>query len=99
MTEFAETVGVIRDFVLIVIFLLAIIVLLVLYKKIAGVLDSAKRTLKSAEDVAAAVSEKVVGPAASGSGLAFGAGKLVGFVLGLSGKRRRKGGKSDGQQQ
>ena len=72
-----------------------ILVVLILYRKVATILDSAKRTLKSTEDIVSTVSNRVARPAAVGSGAAFGAGKVVAFLLGLS--RRSKGGKNDGK--
>ena len=95
LTDFAEIVGVIRDVLIILIFSLVLVVLLVIYRKTSKVLDSARRTMKNVEEMADAVANSVVGPAAAGSGLAFGAGKLAAFVLGLA-RKRRKGGKNDG---
>ena len=95
----AETIEVVRDFLLIFVFLSALIVMLLSYRKVSTILDSAKRTMVSVEEVAETVSSRIVGPAASGSGVAFGAGKVAAFFLGLRGrkKERGKGGDGDGQ--
>ena len=93
----AEIIGVIRDIALISILLVAMVVLLVLFRKISTVLDSARRTMRNTEEVASAISSRIAGPAAAGSGVAFGAGKVAAFLLGLSRKMRRKGGKSNGE--
>ena len=98
MSEAAEIIGVIRDIAIIFIMLLAMVALIVVFRKVSAALDSAKRAVKSAEEVATALSTRIVGPAASGSGMAFGAGKLAAFVLGWSRKRRKNGGGTDGQQ-
>lgn len=96
MDETAQILGIIRDGLLIVVFLLTIVVLFVIWRTGSSVLKSAQRTMKSAEDVADAISSKIVGPATAGSGVASGAGKLASFFLGLT-RRRRKGGKDDGK--
>jgi hypothetical protein len=97
LSEAAEIIGVIRDIAIVLILLLAMIVLIVVFRKVSAALDSARRAVKSAEEVAAALATRIVGPAAAGSGVAFGAGKLAAFVLGWSSKRRKKGGGTDGQ--
>ena len=96
MDETAQILGMIRDGLLIAVFLLAIVVPLVIWRRVSSVLKSAQRTMKSVEDVADALSSKIVGPATAGSGVAFGAGKLASFFLGLT-RRRRKGGNDDGE--
>ena len=71
--------------------------LLVVLGKVSGLLSSARRTMKNLEEVVDAVSSRIVGPAAGGSGVAFGAGKLAAFFLGFSRKRKSKeGGQNDG---
>ena len=99
LVELADLVGVIRDVIGIVAFLLSIALLVgvfVLYRKLSQVVDSAKRTMESAEQILDAVSTKIVGPAAAGSGVAFGLGKAAAFITGLRGKKRKKGEDSDG---
>ena len=91
----AEWIAMIRDIIFLVLLAVTLLAVLILYFKVSSVLSSARRTLKAAEDIATTVSESVVGPAAAGSGVAFGAGKAVAFLFGLS-KRRKKGGKDDG---
>ena len=94
----ADTIAIIRDFLLIFVFLSALIVMLLSYRKVSTILDSAKRTMVSVEEVAETVSSRIVGSAASGSGAAFGVGKVAAFFLGLrrQKKDRGKGGDSDG---
>ena len=88
----AEIIAMTRDIVFLVLLVIAILATLALYSKVSKLLGSAKRTVKDAEDIFSAVSSKVVGPAAAGSGMAFGAGKLMAFLLGLRKKKRKKGG-------
>ena len=93
----AQIIGVIRDVVLIVIFLLAMVVLLALFSKVSAVLDSLKRTVKAVQEVSDALSDKIVGPATAGSGIAYRTGKLAAFFFGLSRRSRRKGGTDNGE--
>ena len=97
LAETADILAIIRDSLLILVFLMILMLLVVTYRKLSAVLNSARKTLKNVEEVAAAVSGKIVGPATAGSGVAFGAGKLAAFVLGFSRKKRKKkGGNNDG---
>ena len=98
MTDAAEWLAMIRDIVLLLLLSMAIVAVLILYRKVASVVDSAKRTMKSAEEIVSAVSDKVVKPATAGSGVASGAGKVAAFLWGFKGRRRKKGGSDDGQQ-
>ena len=86
-----EIIALIRDIALISILLVAMFALLLLFMKVSAVLDSARRIMKSAEEVATALSSRIVGPASAGSGVAFGAGKMAAFVLGFSRRRKQKG--------
>ena len=95
MSDIAEVVGIVRDVLLILVFLLAILILFVMWRKISSVLGSVSGTLRNVEEVADAVSSRFVKPAAAGSGIAFGIGKAAAFVRGMSGKKKR-GGKGDG---
>ena len=99
VTDVAEIVGLIRDIVFLLLVVVALVVVLALFRKVTGVLGSAKRTMQDAEDIVSTISRRVVGPAAAGSGVAFGAGKAISFLLGLTRRRRRrKGGTSNGEQ-
>jgi uncharacterized protein YoxC len=96
MSDVAEVIGVVRDIALIAVLLMAMVVLLVTYRKLSSALESIKRTIKSAEDISDALSTKIVGPATAGSGIASSAGKMAGFLFGLLKKSKSKGGKADG---
>ena len=95
MTEIAEWIALARDVVLLVLLMVMLLVILKLYFNISSVLGSAKRAVKAAEEIVTTVSGSVIGPVAAGSGVAFGAGKAMAFLMGLS-KRRKKGESDDG---
>ena len=93
MSELGDLMGVIRDVILIVTFLILLVLLIgifALYRKLSGLLDSVRRVAASTEQVADAISSKIVGPAAAGSGLAFGLGKAVAFFGGFRRKKNNK---------
>ena len=96
ITDVAEIAGLIRDIAFVLLLLLAILVVLMVYRKVSTVLDSARRTMRDAEEIVSTVSHRFAEQASSVSALASGAGKVVAFLLGLSG-RRRKGGTNDGR--
>ena len=96
----AEIVGIVRDFILILAFLIAALVLLLIYRKLSSVLDSARKTLKNAEELTTAISSKLAGPAGSGSGVASGAGKVAAFIFNFARrmkKKKKNGGDKDGE--
>ena len=95
-----ELVALIRDLTFILFAGVAMLVLflatalgVLLYRKIAPILDSAKTTAKQAEELSSQLSEKVVKPLISGSAFAYSAGRVIGFILGLS---KGKGGRNNG---
>ena len=94
-TDAAEIIAVIRDIAFIVLLLVTLVVAIVLVRKVSSVLNSAKRTAKGVEDMMSTVSGSVIKPAAAGSGVAFGAGKVLAFILGL-GRRKKRQGDSNG---
>ena len=91
VADFAEWIGIVRDGAFLFLIVVAVLLVLMLYQKVSKVLDSAKRTIKSAEEIVTTVSGKMVKPVAVGSGAAFGLGKMAAFVLGFSKRRRNKG--------
>ena len=92
LADIADVIGIVRDFLLIFALLAAILILLVLYKKLASLLDSAGRAMRNAEEVATSISSRIVRPATAGSGMASGIGKLVAFITGFSRRSTSKGG-------
>ena len=91
MDDIQQIVAVARDIVFLVLVMVVLLMVLVLYRKVAGVLNSARRTLEDTEEIVSTVSTRLVGPAAAGSGVAFGVGKLASFLFGLNRKRKDKG--------
>ena len=89
MTEVAEITAVIRDILLISVFAVILIVILLLYLKVAALFKSVKRTVETVEEAAAAISEKLVKPATANAGLASGLGKAAAFLFGF-GRNRAK---------
>ena len=97
VADLGEIVGVIRDIAFLLVLVVTLLAVVILFRKGSTVLDSARRTLEDAEDIVSTVAGKVVRPAVASSGIAFGAGKVVSFLLGLSRKRRKRGGRSNGE--
>ncbi len=95
--DFAESVGLVRDILLIVLLALTTVALLILLWKVSGLLNSVRRTARNVEELVETVSSRIVAPAAAGSGVAFGVGKLASFFLGFSRKRNDRGGKNNGK--
>lgn len=97
LEDAANTISIIRDVALIVILLLATTILLFLYVRISKALNSAARTAGNLADIVDALSNKIIAPAAAGSRLAFGAGKLAAFMAGFSKNGKAKEGEEDGK--
>lgn len=91
-TNAAQIVAFARDLIFLLFLLIGALTLLLLYRKVAQLLDIVKRTAKSTEDMVAMVSENIAKPATSGSGMLSGFGKLAMFVLGLLRKKKSNGG-------
>ena len=90
----AVYVGLARDILLLLLLLVTLLVVLLTYRKISRVFRAANRIVRETEEIVSSVSGKIVKPAAAGSGVAFGVGKIAAFLFGL---RRKKGGSDDGK--
>ena len=90
LDDTAQTIAIIRDFVLIVAVPVAVTGSLLLFRKMSKMLDSVAATTDRVEDIAGTLSDRIIGPAAAGTGVAFGAGKLAAFILGFSRPRKKK---------
>jgi len=84
----AEIVAFVRDVIFLLLLLFVLIAIILLYSKVSSLLESVKRTAKSTEEMIATLSENIAKPAASNSGVAFGVGKVLSFLLGFF--RRKK---------
>ncbi len=80
----------IRDIVLLVLLFLMTLAGVAVYVKVSRMLKTANRALENVDEIVSTVSEKVVAPAAAGSGAAFGLGKVAAFLFGA---RKRKSNK------
>jgi len=96
-----ELVALIRDLTIILFAMVGVLALLttavlglLLYRKMAPALDSAKATMKNTQEVTSQLSEKVVKPLIGASTMTYSAGRVVAFILGLS---RGKGGRKNGE--
>ena len=92
ITDTAEIIAMVRDIVFLLLLVVILVVALVLFRKVSAVMDSAKRTIRDAEEMVSTVSGSVIRPAAAGSGIAFGAGKILAFMFGLGRRKKNKGG-------
>lgn len=90
----AVYVGLARDILLLLLLLVTLMVVFFTYRKVSRVFRSANRIIRDTEEIVSSVSGKIVRPAAAGSGIAFGAGKIAAFLFGL---KRKKGGSDDGE--
>ncbi len=97
----AELVALVRDLTMILFVGVGILALLVttvlvtlLYRKVAPLLDSARTTVKQAQEASSLLSKKVVKPLVNASTFSHTAGRIIGFILGLS---RGKGERHNGE--
>ena len=88
--DFADVTGIVRDILLILIVLVSLFILVGIYRKLSAVLESAKRTAASVDEMVETVSERIVGPATAGSGVAYGLGKAMAFFSGRKSKTREE---------
>ncbi len=100
MSTAADIIAIIRDVLFISILLISTVAVLLLFKTIKGLLGSVRRTVDSVEEITGTISDRIVAPATSGSGVAFSVGKMFSFVLGMLKREKEKekeGGESDGK--
>ncbi len=96
-----EIVGLVRDLTIILFAMLGMLVMLtaaivglLLYRKVAPTLDSAKEAAKRTQEATTQLSDKVIKPMLSASTSAYSVGRIVAFIIGLSkGKGERKNGR------
>ena len=82
INDIATIVGLARDVILLLLLTVALIALLVIAKKVTGLLSTVKETAEKAQDMLETVSEKVVTPAASNPGALRALVSLLGFFFG-----------------
>ena len=82
LQDIAFYVGFVTDLLVLVIILVILFTVVAIYRKVTQALNSAGRILENTEDIVNSVSENIVRPAAAGSGVAFGVGKIFAFLRG-----------------
>lgn len=86
-----------RDALLFVLLLALLLGALLITRKVAGLLNEAQKVVADTRKMVETLTENVVQPAASNSGLAYGAGKVGAFILGLKRNKRKKGDNDNGK--
>ena len=94
LSTFATYVGLARDFLILAVGLVLLVMAVVLFRKISAVVASASKTVKAVEQTIGTFSGKATGPA--GVGVAFGLSKLGSMLRRLF--RRRPQGGTDSEQ-
>ncbi len=97
VSDVAVIIGLVRDILLLVLLVVALLAVIVLLRKVTNLLNSAKQIMSDAQELVSTLTSGVAKPAASGSGVAYGAGKVGAFLLGLKRRKRRKGEDSNGK--
>ena len=95
--NFIELIGLLRDVAIIgfvltaCLLLIALVIIgLLLYRKLAPLLDATRKTADEAAEMAALVTNKFIKPVIEKSAFAYTTGKVVSFILGFA---KRRGGK------
>jgi hypothetical protein len=90
LQDIAFYVGFVRDLLVLAILLVILIFVFSIYRKVSQALNSAGRILDNTEEIVNTVSENIVRPASSGSGVAFSLGKVIAFLRGARKKRKEE---------
>ena len=98
VSDVAVIVGLARDVVLLILLLAALLAIIVLLRKVTGLLNSVRRIMSDTQNLVSTLTNGVAKPAATGSGVAYGAGKVGAFLLGFRKRKRRKGEDNNGKQ-
>ena len=96
VNDVATIIGLVRDVVLLLLLVVALIGALVILRKGVSLINTVKRTVDQAEQIVDTVSRRVVQPAASNPRLMRAMGRAVGFLTGLFKNRRKSEGENDG---
>ncbi len=86
-----------RDVLLFILLLALLVGALIVMRKVAALLSDAQKVVANTREMVETLTENVVQPAASNSGVAYGAGKVGAFILGLRRNKRKKGGNDNGK--
>ena len=97
VADVALILGMARDALLFVLLLALLVGALIVIKKLAALINEAQKVVADTRKMVETLTENVVEPAASNSGVAYGAGKVGAFILGLRKNKRRKGDEDNGK--
>jgi hypothetical protein len=96
LNDLATILGVVRDVVLLLLLVVALVGVLIIFRKAVSLINTVKRISDQAEQMVDTLSRGVVRPAASNPRLVRAAAGAVRFLTGLLTNRRRSGGRNDG---
>ncbi len=86
-----------RDALLFILLLALLVGALLIMRKVAALLSEARKVVADTKKMVETLTENVVQPAASNAGMAYGAGKVGAFILGLKRNKRKKGDNDNGK--
>ncbi len=89
LSTFATYVGLARDFLILAVGLVWLVIAVILFRKVSSVVDSVSKTVRAVEETAAAIASKATGPA--GAGVAFGVSKVGSMLWRLLRRQPRRG--------
>ena len=96
MEDVQQIVALARDIAILAFSLGLLLMAFVLYRKLSGLLSSAKQTVDDAEKIVTVISKRIVGPITAGAGVAAGFGKVASFMFGFGKDRGNRDGKERG---
>ena len=82
MEDVQQIVALARDIAILAFSLGLLLMAFILYRKLSGLLNSAKRTVDGTEKVVTVIS-KIIGPITAGAGVASGFGKVASSMFGF----------------
>ncbi len=97
VADVALIIAMARDILLFVLLLALLVGALIVIKKLSALISEAQKAVADARKMVETLTENVVQPAASNSGVAYGAGKVGAFILGLRRNKRKKGDDNNGK--
>ena len=87
----------VRDALLFVLLLVLFVGAVIIVIKLSALISEAREVVSDTKKMVETLMEHVVQPAASNSGVAYGAGKVGAFLLGLRRNKRKKGDNDNGK--
>ena len=93
----ADLMSIARDALLFILLLVLLVGALIVIKKLSALINEAHKAVTNTREMIETLTENVVEPAASNSGVAYGAGKVGAFLLGLRRNKRKKGDNDNGK--